>query len=199
MGRPRRSLALSAAEIVDRYRAGESLESLASACGTVSYAPIRTILVENDVAISPAGGRKNAKHRLSNIDPDRRRGDCAECGPDTPIRPRSAAERGSWRCDPPGKDRRGKGARVRTKARARLKKYGLTPEALTALTERQGDRCAICMRPPNVGARLDVDHCHISGKIRALLCRHCNTGLGLFGDDPERLVLAANYLRQHAD
>ena len=46
-------------------------------------------------------------------------------------------------------------------------------------------------------ARLAVDHCHVKGSVRKLLCKSCNNGLGLFKDNPELLEKAADYLRNH--
>jgi len=42
---------------------------------------------------------------------------------------------------------------------------------------------------------LNVDHDHETGKFRGTLCHGCNTGLGLFGEDPEVLMRAAQYLK----
>lgn len=82
--------------------------------------------------------------------------------------------------------------------------YGLTPDDYARMLEEQSYGCAICGTdsPGNVGgptaARkvFAVDHCHTSGKVRGLLCHHCNRGLGLFRDNPTALRLAAEYVRE---
>lgn len=60
------------------------------------------------------------------------------------------------------------------------------------LREQKG-RCAICdatMSTPY------VDHCHPTGKVRALLCPGCNTGLGGFKDSSDFLLRASDYLKK---
>jgi hypothetical protein len=57
----------------------------------------------------------------------------------------------------------------------------------------QDGRCAICRRRFDGGSFV-VDHCHKRGHVRGLLCYPCNSGLGMFKDNPNRLVAAANYL-----
>ena len=52
--------------------------------------------------------------------------------------------------------------------------------------------CVIC----GADGPLVVDHCHITGEIRGMLCNHCNRGLGHFRDDPMLLEFAAEYLRE---
>jgi hypothetical protein len=52
-------------------------------------------------------------------------------------------------------------------------------------------RCLIC----NSDEKLVVDHDHETGKIRGMLCNHCNRGLGHFRDNPELLEKAKDYLK----
>ncbi|WP_158072956.1 MULTISPECIES: endonuclease VII domain-containing protein [Pseudofrankia] len=73
-------------------------------------------------------------------------------------------------------------------------RHGLTVSQVGALLASQGGVCAVCrIRPAE-----HVDHDHASGRIRGILCFTCNTGMGNFGDDPNRLLLAANYLKGDA-
>lgn len=69
------------------------------------------------------------------------------------------------------------------------------------LEEATDGRCSICNRTEQEASgfikALAVDHNHTSGEVRGLLCQQCNQGIGLFGDDPERLRLAADYVEFH--
>ena len=82
------------------------------------------------------------------------------------------------------------------KRRAMLKsKYSLTPDGWQAMFEAQGCRCAICGSDrPNAKAGWNTDHCHKSGKVRFILCAHCNRGLGAFRDNPEWMRKAADMI-----
>jgi hypothetical protein len=85
------------------------------------------------------------------------------------------------------------------------KKYNMTQDDYDQMFLNQNGVCAICgkeethrNRSGEVG-NLAVDHDHKSGKIRGLLCFSCNTGIGKFGDDPDRLQNAAKYLISYSD
>lgn len=77
---------------------------------------------------------------------------------------------------------------------AALGQYGIGIETFDRMLHEQRGRCAICGNEPKEGQNLHVDHCHKTGKVRALLCRYCNPGLGYFKDSPEILRKAALYL-----
>jgi len=84
----------------------------------------------------------------------------------------------------------------------KLKKYGLTSAQYLAMLTAQAERCAICGEPETRvrmerKTKLNVDHDHSTGKVRALLCNQCNTGLGCFKDSPCKLRLALAYLLEH--
>lgn len=72
------------------------------------------------------------------------------------------------------------------------KAYGLTREQVDLMIEAQDGRCAICASTPD---RLHVDHDHVTGRVRGMLCGRCNRALGLMADEPDRLEAAARYLR----
>lgn len=74
-------------------------------------------------------------------------------------------------------------------------KYNMTLEAFDALSEAQGHVCKICGEPE--APHLFVDHDHVTGEVRGLLCNKCNAGLGMFRDCPEHLENAAEYLRKN--
>lgn len=106
-----------------------------------------------------------------------------------------------WRAANPEKYReyqartRQSGTKALADRRGHLKrKFNLTPEQYDELLAAQNGRCAICETAPPSGTSLDVDHDHPTGKVRGLLCRNCNQGVGKFRDDPFVMTAAQAYL-----
>ena len=69
---------------------------------------------------------------------------------------------------------------------------------------RQNNLCAICKKEgfkinKNTALNLVVDHCHVTGVVRGLLCHNCNRALGLFKDNIESLNTAILYLEKCRD
>lgn len=62
--------------------------------------------------------------------------------------------------------------------------------------EQQNNSCAICkIDIKNYSHSFHVDHDHVTGGIRGLLCSECNLALGKFEDSIEILSNAINYLK----
>lgn len=82
-----------------------------------------------------------------------------------------------------------------------FRRYGITFTQAQDLLVAQGGCCAICDKHLTLdnrdlprGEHSHIDHCHTTGRVRGILCMHCNQGLGQFRDDPARLHKAASYL-----
>jgi recombination endonuclease VII len=75
------------------------------------------------------------------------------------------------------------------------RKYGLSVDEFERMAEEQGGLCAACGREPSA-VGLQVDHCHETGAVRALLCKSCNSAAGHANDDPAQLRLIADYLER---
>lgn len=75
-----------------------------------------------------------------------------------------------------------------------LARYGLTLESFDSLFVGQGRRCAICLSKEPGGKGWCVDHCHIEGHVRGILCTNCNRGIGNLRDSAENCRRAAQYL-----
>lgn len=91
----------------------------------------------------------------------------------------------------------------RRKARARFRalRFGWAPEQFDQAWEKQRGRCAVCETPMKPHGRYNdsvaVDHDHVTGRARSLVCQMCNKGLGQFKDSPSLLRKAAGYLEAH--
>lgn len=78
-----------------------------------------------------------------------------------------------------------------------IKQYGITLEEYDKILLEQGNKCKICGKSKEDSkVSLCVDHNHVTGKIRGLLCISCNTALGGFKDNINILRKAIEYLER---
>lgn len=92
---------------------------------------------------------------------------------------------------------------IRANRQQHLKKrFGLTLEQYDLMVKAQNGLCAICKlsnrrRVMERISALAVDHNHLTGQIRGLLCANCNSGLGLLQESIEVLYRAIEYLKKY--
>ncbi|MCY7366511.1 MAG: endonuclease VII domain-containing protein [Frankiaceae bacterium] len=72
------------------------------------------------------------------------------------------------------------------------RRYGITGDEFRALVEAQGGVCALCQERK----AQHVDHDHLTGSVRGVLCSCCNQGLGNFRDRADVMRKAIDYLER---
>jgi Recombination endonuclease VII len=84
--------------------------------------------------------------------------------------------------------------------------FGITLEQLNQMVADQNGCCKICGTQMHPGGDREngvyrtgvcVDHDHETGGVRGVICSPCNTGLGMFKDDPARMRAAADYIDKY--
>jgi hypothetical protein len=82
-----------------------------------------------------------------------------------------------------------------------LRFYNITIEQYEQMLYEQDNKCYICeeLAEDTRKKSLNVDHDHITGKVRKLLCGNCNTSLGLAKENEVILQKMINYLNEHKD
>jgi hypothetical protein len=108
----------------------------------------------------------------------------------------SERARRKWQTDPDHREKRRVRNRLAQRRMVFKKVYGISLADYEVMFERQGGACAICKR---TGLTLCVDHCHLTGEVRGLLCIRCNSAIGFCRDDPALLLAAAAYLQATRD
>ena len=124
---------------------------------------------------------------------------CPDCSTVKPLDQfvRNASQTSGWApyCKP-CHNRRGKASKEKvggSRTYHLKRRYGITAEDADGMLQAQGGVCAICKAAPAA----HVDHDHVTGAVRAILCFNCNGGLGQFRDNPELLHAAAYYVAFH--
>ena len=112
-----------------------------------------------------------------------RKGHCRSC--------RNERKRNRYRTNPQFKQRE--------LDKHKCSRYDITQNELTELRVVSDSLCMICgVDDSEYVNGLHLDHCHITGKVRGLLCSPCNVGLGQFKDSSDLLQLASIYLETHS-
>lgn len=89
-------------------------------------------------------------------------------------------------------------AKERARAYQLEKKFGLTVADYESMLRAQDGKCAICGSESSGRkdrSNFSVDHDHKTNRVRGLLCRGCNTGIGNLRENPDILIRAADYLK----
>lgn|SRR5690606_9432278 len=96
---------------------------------------------------------------------------------------------------PPRDTPEGREYHNRHSRRSKWRRQGMDPDSAEATLAAHQGACGIC-RTREPGPRgWQVDHDHLTGQVRGILCFDCNTGLGKLGDNLESLKAAIEYLK----
>lgn len=86
---------------------------------------------------------------------------------------------------------------IKTRSYQLKTNYGITVDDFDIMFEGQGKCCKICKKENITGKNWHVDHSHINGKIRGILCQKCNQALGMVYDDVLILEKMIEYLKEN--
>jgi hypothetical protein len=115
------------------------------------------------------------------------------------IREKAAAYAKSWRENHPEeyKARNKKHNRLRYERNpycGRIERHGISVQQIKDMVATQKNSCGICGKE-FLNNFFHIDHCHKTGRVRGLLCRKCNVGIGFMEDDVSILQKAIKYVQ----
>jgi hypothetical protein len=84
--------------------------------------------------------------------------------------------------------------RLAHEQRRRLRRYGIVQDDYDRKFQEQDGRCAACRTDMPGIKGWCIDHCHKTGRFRAILCMRCNTVIGLVDEDPGMLRALAGFV-----
>lgn len=83
------------------------------------------------------------------------------------------------------------------------KRYGLSVEDYRRMWMERNGKCDCCGES-EIKTRADtgepyllgVDHDHVTGEVRGMLCSRCNVALGMLDDNPDRIRKLLSYIER---
>lgn len=153
------------------YRARLAAEGRCRFCSKASVAPGRTKCAD---CLEHFRGREEIRRHVLRVE-----GRCIHCAAH-PARP------GRRLCE---------SCSIKMIHQRRQATHQISPETFRDMLRAQNNRCAIC--ETEFGDRIEIDHDHVSGKVRKLLCGKCNRVLGQANESIHILAAAARYLYEH--
>ena len=92
--------------------------------------------------------------------------------------------------------------KIATRNRSIKRIFNIEPSEYRERLAEQNNLCFICGNPETSKYKgktklLGIDHDHLTGRVRKLLCHNCNLMLGYSKDDPNVLRKAADYVEEH--
>lgn len=82
---------------------------------------------------------------------------------------------------------------IKDRTRNLKRKFSMSLDDYSKLFNSQLGVCKVCLKPSD--KTLHVDHNHLTGEIRGLLCQRCNHTIGLLEEDPDLVMKMYEYLR----
>lgn len=141
------------------------------------------LLNENKICVKCKLNQDLSQFYLSGIG-NGRRTECRKCCSEIA---RIHRKNSGYKNPPKGK--------IRQKNHSLKCNYGIDLNKYNEILLQQNGNCLICKKNQSEFKNgLFVDHCHETGIVRGLLCGRCNTGLGMFFDNPDFLISASKYI-----
>ena len=78
----------------------------------------------------------------------------------------------------------------------RFNRHGITKEVYEEMVKQQNNKCFTCEEKYDV---LYIDHNHSTGTIRKLLCRNCNSALGLLKENINTIKNLKKYVENYGN
>jgi hypothetical protein len=182
--------------ILEHYKAGIGIDTMVKqGLSPYGHALTTRIIKESKVPRMPVGNQVKYKPKC----PDNKV--CPSCGEE---KPKEAFGSHAWNKD--GLRSQCKVCRTEQERPGQLKrKYGITPEQYDKMYQDQKGLCACCGQPETAihwkGRKrtLAVDHDHVTGQVRQLICHRCNVVIGLTKENPDLCELLRSYILKHKE